>query len=148
MAHHLISDAQAPRLAEKDAAEVFHQVFFLAFHDQETVRDESAENEAHLFAAGVGGLWKVTLHLLERQWFEIVELLENFRHGRRGIWIKSELLPFVLARIFGFLGPNWVDGQEGERNGVDGKAAGPEEEFHRFGFARWVAHACMEQTYR
>ena len=65
MAHDAIADAETAGLAKQDSPEIFYQVLSLCFDNQEAVCHESAENHAHLFAAGMRGLGEIALELVE-----------------------------------------------------------------------------------
>jgi hypothetical protein len=107
VAHDPIPHAEASRLPEQDPAEIFHEILFLAFHDEKAVRDQAAENESHLFAAGVRGLGEFALEQLEGKWLEVVELLEGVGHGWGGVGVDAEFLQLVVSHVVsGFLGAN------------------------------------------
>src|SRR5205814_855944 len=99
VAHDAVAHAQTARLTKQNAAEVFDQISFLRFDDQEAVSHEAAENHSHLFPAGVRRLGKLALQLLVGQRLEIIELLENFGDRRSGIRVDPQLLALVLARF-------------------------------------------------
>jgi hypothetical protein len=104
VAHHPISHAETAGLPKQDPAKVFHEIFFLAFHDEEAIRDETAEDESQLLAAIVRGLREFTLELLERERLEVVELLENVYDGWRSVGVDPEFLSLVFSQIVsGFL---------------------------------------------
>jgi hypothetical protein len=99
LAHDTIAHSETAGLAQQNPAEIFHEIVFLRFDDQESIRDKAAENQSHLLTAGVSSLGKIALELVEWKRLEIVELLENLCDGRRGVRIYAQLLALVLGRI-------------------------------------------------
>ena len=102
MAHYAIAHAETARLSQQNAAKIVHQILLLAFHDEEAIGHQSAEDQSYLLTAGMHGLREFALELLKGEGLEVVELLENISDGWRGKRIYAEFLQRIIRRAPGF----------------------------------------------
>ena len=106
MPHHAVAHAQAARLAQQNAAQVFDEIALLTLDDQKSIRDQAAEDHSHLFAARTRCLREIPFELLEGKRLEIVELLENIGHGWGCVGVNAQFFALILlCAVRFFLGP-------------------------------------------